>query len=316
MILKKKRIRSLTFLKSLINRGDKFTVGLTDPERFLGIIGNLGFSDTVEPGEAVLPSSEYGPISHFNAEGKYLVNRDKPMETAYRQAEWHWTEWHGQYDRVEQSKIVDVPYKRYPRTFIVPPSVELAIYKNTAGKTILAGPTLEFTATQDQIIIHVINLFLEIFGECEFFTENLDSIIKVPLRHLNWTILPPGQRPWQSLKKEVQPIIDGVPDGNKPVIEYRLETINKHKPDFAAVGRGGFRGYVVLGFEKEQLFVFESLFYGNATYVFNKDWEDLSKRTKADILSEGLQLDRIIHRKGWDTRMNNLLRNTRPKSDA
>ena len=46
---------------------------------------------------------------------------------------------------------------------------------------------------------------------------------------------------------------------------------------------------------------------GNATYVFDKDWEELSKLTKAQILDEGLQRDRVIHRKGWHQRIRHLL---------
>lgn len=120
-------------------------------------------------------------------------------------------------------------------------------------------------------------------------------------------MLPAGQRPWDTLKGEIKPILDQLPNGNRPVVEYRLETINAHKPDFAAVGEAGFRGYIILGFTKRNLYVLESIFYGNATYIFGKRWEELSKKTKAEILSHNLQTDRLIHQSAWGVKINELL---------
>ena len=148
---------------------------------------------------------------------------------------------------------------------------------------------------------------LELFGECQFFTGDLSKIVTVKLKRLNWRLLPPGKMPWPQLRKELEPLIRKAPAGNQPVISHRLETINKHRPDFAAIGQAGFRGYIVLGFTEKQIYTLESLYYGNATYVFDKEWEQLSKKTKAEILGEKLQRDRIVHRKGWESRIDRLL---------
>ncbi len=91
------------------------------------------------------------------------------------------------------------------------------------------------------------------------------------------------------------------------MIEHRLEAINKYNPDFAAVGEAGFHGYIILGFKEKNLYTLESLYYGNATYVFGENWEELSKMTKAQVLNESLQKDRIIHREGWDNQIAKIL---------
>lgn len=307
MIIKKKRIRSLKFLETLVKRGDRIVIGVSDIERFREALLMIGFSETLEVGQTILPAATFGPVSSFNAEGKYIKHKDQPMETAYRQIEWHWTEFHGPYDRVEQSDIRDVPYQRYPRTFVEPPGVEMTIQSTSSKYSIITGPKIEFASGNDRVVAHMINLFLEIFGECQFFTEKLDTLFKAPIKRLNWRILPPGQHPWPYLRKEIDEVLKDVPDGNRPVIEYRMETINAFEPDFAAIGEGGFRGYVVLGFKKTGVFVCESLLYGNATYVFDKAWEELTKKTKGEILSDNLQSDRIIHIKGWDDKVHRLL---------
>ena len=47
------------------------------------------------------------------------------------------------------------------------------------------------------------------------------------------------------------------------------------------------------------------------TYVFDRDWEDLSRKTKAEILQGNLQKDRLIHRTTWDRQVDALMRASR-----
>ena len=54
-----------------------------------------------------------------------------------------------------------------------------------------------------------------------------------------------------------------------------------------------------MGFPRLNLYICESTRYGNATYVFEQDWEELSQMTKADILSQNRQRERIVHNEGW-----------------
>ncbi|MFC1874656.1 hypothetical protein ACFLY3_00655 [Chloroflexota bacterium] len=271
------------------------------------MLDHIGFSPERLVGDSVLPASDFGPISRYNADGKVIVHKDQPMETAYRQAEWRWQEWRGRYDTEEQSKIVDIPYDRYPRTFVPPPSVELTIGKTASGKYAALSSSIELSAYGKNYAIHIINLFLEIFGRCEVFTESLKEMISSPLRRLNWRILPPGEYPWPRLKSQIDQLLQYVTAGKRKVIEYRLEVINSYGPAFYAIGQAGFRGYIVFGFPDRNLFVLESMYFGNATYVFAEKWEDLSKKTKAEILSQELQKDRIIHREGWQQRIHKLL---------
>ena len=275
---------------------------LNDP-----ILTRIGFALEPSIGDSVLPIPDFGPVSRYNAEGKEVVHKDQPMETAYRQAEWHWQEYRGRYDSEEQSKIVDVPYKRYPRTFVEPPSVELTMGKTASGKHAVLSSTIELRTSNKDSVIHIINLFLEIFGRCEIFTDSLKEMVPSPLRRLNWRILPPGQYPWPRLKSQIDGLLQYISAGNRKVIEYRLEVLNSYGPAFYAVGQAGFRGYIVLGFPDRSLFVLESMYFGNATYVFAENWETLSKMTKAEILGQQLHVDRIIHRQGWQQRVHKVL---------
>ena len=153
----------------------------------------------------------------------------------------------------------------------------------------------------------MINLFLEIFGQCEVRTDNLHEIFKAPVQHINWEILPRGTWPWENLLGQLEPIIKEAPEGNRELIADRWETLNGYQPQFYALGRAGFRGYIVFGFPDQHLQVLESIFSGNATYIFGDDWQRLSQMTKAEVLNDHCQKDRIIHRAGWHRRVEGLL---------
>lgn len=311
MIIQKKSIRNITSYISHIKSGSKIIIGITDPLRFSKTLKRLGFLEPYKEGQCILPAP-LGNVSRYNAEGKIIRHKDLPMETAYRQIDWHWTEWHGPH-RVGQSKIVDVPYKRYPRSFIAPPSIELTLSLNAKGVLLLTAPALEKNEENNELLKHVVNLFLEYFGECEFFTENLETILKTTLRRLNWVVLPQGEMPWERLEKEIEPIVKNAPEGNHKILYYRLKTVNALRPDFRAIGKGGFHGYIIHGFTKNKLYVLESMHYGNATYVLGESWEEISKKTKAEILNEKLQKDRIIHRVGWKKKVEEIIKRSQLK---
>jgi hypothetical protein len=304
MKIKKRRIRNLYSNLPTIKKGQKVVVGVKNVDDKEDYLKKIGFDD-IDIGVTVLPSPVFGPVSRFNANGRNLIHRDKPKEIGYRVVEWHWKQWHGR-STIDKSKLVDVPYKRYPRTFISPPSVELQLATSTKGDMVLVTPTYTI-GSEDEVLLHAINLLLEIFGECYVYTENLDEIIKTDQIRLNWKILPEGKQPWQKLKNELKPIISKTREGKRELIEKRLETINAFEPEFTAVGAAGFAGYIIMGFPSSKIFVLESLYYGNATYVLGTDWESISKLTKAEILDENLHKDRVIHRVSWFNKIKNIL---------
>jgi hypothetical protein len=307
MIIKGKRIRALDRHFKAVTIGTPIVLGIRDIECLNAKLTTVGFSSELAEGESVLPPTNFGPVSMRNAEGYVIIHRDRPKETASRMAEWHWKEWRGRYDSRECSKLVEVPYKRFPRTKVLPASVELRIQATTAGKKLVTVPLLDFNPTNHERILHCVNLLLEIFGECLVMTEGLDAIVNAPIKRLNWDVLPPGRLPWAKLKPALQPVIQRQPQGNQCLIEDRLETINRFGPEFLAIGRAGFTGYVIFGFPTKKLFAMESIHHGNATYVFGDDWENLSQLTKAEILNNGLHTARIVHLPGWHKQVSKLL---------
>jgi hypothetical protein len=306
MIIQKQYIRNLDLYLDASYQDKALVFGFKIESLSDGSIKRLGFSNTPSIGDGILPTAA-GPYSRFNAEGKWTVHRDRPMETAYREVIWHWKEWRGRDDTEEMSDIRDVEYKRYPRTFVPPPSIELKIGKTASGELAILSPAITLTSDTKAQVMHIINLFLEFFDYCEVFDESLDEMAVPPLRRLNWRLLPPGEYPWPRLKEQILGLIERTGKGKQEVLQYRLEAINSYGPEFRAIGEGGFRGYIAFGFPDKGVYCFESMYTGNATYVFSDDWAALSKLTKAEILSQHLQKDRLVHIAGWAYKIHSLL---------
>ncbi len=302
-MIRKTRIRSLNPYIKLIPDKPNVYVGVISPPALT--LKRIGFSDSPEAGETILPRP-VGKASRYNAYGKRIVHKDQPLETAYTTVEWHWTEWHGR-DKVEQSDFRDRPYKRYPRTSVPPPSLQLTIFTNTAGEKVALTPLINNWKASQGDLIHAVNLMLDIFGEATFFDDKLEQVIKAPIKSLNWKILPKGARPFAELEGHLKQALNRVKQGNRSFVDHRLDRLNSYKPEFTAIGQGGFTGYVVFGYPKKNIYVLESILYGNATYVLGNDWEKISKLTKAEILNDQLHKERIIHVRNWFEKIRKLL---------
>jgi len=290
-----RRIRRLGRHFRGVTPGQAVTIGLPvtpDMEARLRLIG----FDQLADGETVLPRV-VGSVSRYNAEGKEIVHRDRPKETVYRTVEWTRTEFHGK-DEQEVTDFVERPYQRYPRTPVLPPGVELTSTRTPDGHRIIVSSALVYAEESDELL-HTVNLFLELFREAHVLGEELRPVTLPPLKRLGWHILPPGERLWPQLREELAPLVQQAKKGQRQFLEYRLQTIAKYGPMFTAIGTAGFIGYVIFGFPKQDLYILESAYYGNATYVLREDWARLSQLTKAELVHGELHDLRLVHRANW-----------------
>lgn len=291
--IKQKRLKSLKKYSPLL-KGSNLIV-CVDLNENKSVATKIGFSNDLEQGDTVLPTV-IGNVSRFNAEGKEIVRRDLPKETHYNSVESpNWG------DSYNGTHTVELPYQKYPRDFIEPPSVELKI----SGDKIIS-PLMD-SNLDDQGLIHTINLFLELFGECILLNEKFEDFVKVPSKSLNWEVLPMGEMPWERLHGSLKPLLKKLDVKEKVACEERIKTLQSYSPDFTARGTAGFSGYLIFGFKNRDLYVCESIWHGNAIYVFEGGWEELSKKTKAEVLRGGLQKDRIIHAENWKEKLDELL---------
>lgn len=301
-MINKKRIRKLNPYRASLPATD--AVYVMSPNISETKLKRAGFGGDAADGQTILPPV-VGKVTLFNAEGKQLVRRDMPMETAYRVVEWHWTERHGN-EKVERSDFRDVPYKRYPREFVEPPALEITYMHDTEGNPSVISAKIDSWKENEDALIHAINVFLELFGECIVLDESKEQALPNDIRRVNWRILPKGEYPFSRIRDELRPVINRNKPGNRSFVNKRLERLNSFEPEFTVLGQNGFAGYVVMAYPDRNLYVLESVIYGNATYVLDKDWKAVSQLTKAEILHESLHKQRIIHRRSWFSKIRTL----------
>ena len=183
-------------------------------------------------------------------------------------------EWAGRGETREVTDFVTIPRERYARIKFEPYSVELFLKYDEQGQLMVMTDFISYCHDNEKLLINTINIFLTNFEECEILTENFENVMPTRTIKLNWEVLPSGDYPWKRIR---------------------------------AYGKSGFHGYVIFGFMHRNIYVLESVYPNNATYVFGKNWEELSKLTKAEILKENLQDVRIIHNNNWQQEIRDLL---------
>lgn len=258
----------------------------------------IGFPTVEYAGIKLIPKA-IGSVTRFNAEGRDELLKNLPKETYFHDA--CIKDWHGYYH------YVDMPGKRYKRNHIEGPCQEISLI-TIKGKNFAISDLLPNTPNGKDLIKHVVNLFLEIFGVCTILDKNkCPEVSAVPLKRANWQILPEGEIVWERVNR----LAGNIQDSSELVGQlqkYRFRTIIKYKPDAVYYGNGGFHGYLVFVFRKKNFVLMENMIYGNATYVFRDNWEELSKLSKAEIIKKNLQEKRLVHRGSWPMQIGNLLR--------
>lgn len=188
-----------------------------------------------------------------------------------------------------QERLVDIIKPCWPVIYFEPLEIKFILAKNKDDILFVT------TVPKDDIksnVVHTINLFVDVVGECVVSDE--DDFLEKKYTLYNWRILPEGILPHEFLER--------AKNHRKTkatfLQEYRLETLDKYKTEEIGQGINGFYGYFAYVFSK--ICVFESPIYGNATYIVKKNnWQELSKMTKKELFNDKLVLYKITHNKNW-----------------
>lgn len=262
-------------------------------------LSKTGFEGTPADGDTILPKT-IGPVTRFNAHGSFNIRKDLPKESRYiRTIRWRWKEFRGRHHFVEREGFKDIYKDCYVREPISAPGIEVT-YLSESNQ--LISPWFENTVDQHSVIKHTINIFLELYGNCELLGPDMVPT-HIPIRKVNWRILPPGEYPWDRLSEHLSRHLRGKSDGTKAVILDRQQTIYALNPTEISVGLGGFHDYMAYIFTPQRMVVLESIQKDNALYVFGQDWQHFAQMTKAEIIRGDLYRARIIHSTGWKDRL-------------
>lgn len=294
MLLKQTRINSLSHLSTFPPEA-KIRVCVRDVSRFLSKFIKFGFNEDDASGATILPAT-FNRYSFRNAEKYSTIDKSLPKEKYIQTLYWTRQEWAGRGETREVTDFTDIIRERYHRDYHDPFSVAFMLIIEGEQKSIVSDEIV-LSHDNNEKIMNTINMLLGLFGECTIESDEAD--IRTATIRLDWDILPQGSYPWETMKEEIESICKNSRKTHKQMMLRNCDAINKLNPDFRAYGRSGFRGYVIFGFTKRNLYILESVIPNNATYVFENEWEEISKLTKAEILNQDLQKTRIIHNANW-----------------
>ena len=294
-------IRSVKRLKTLARGVEVVHLVRALQEVEQELLRRIGFTSTPELGDHLVPAP-IGKISFHNANGGEITRRDLPKENRTVESFRSWKDWHGQEHSGYQSRTIEA----YPRESIEAPSLELSIIEIDDVKYI-ATPPISLNEEHSETATHAANLMLECFGELQMIDPEEAVLIAPKVRRLHWEILPEGIYPWERAKPLVEESLSRINSDNHDEIEFRMKVLADRNPNFFAVGIGGFSGYYVFGYSEKNLYILESTYLDNATYVFSEEWEQFSTLSKSEIINGAVPHQRIVHNKRWRFQLRQLL---------
>jgi hypothetical protein len=306
MTIRQTRIRNIEYHLASIPAGADFRVACELAEDAPAKMARAGFSAGAQDGDTILPAIR-GRVSRFNAEGSWVVRRDQPKEERYiRTVSWKWREYRGRGDYEEMEDFRDIYRMCYPRESVPAPAVEVTLV-TVEGRRFIVSPVLTNDAAHHENARHTINLFLELFGECDVVTVGLQAFAPPAQRRVNWVILPPGEHPWDRVGDHIREVVRGIAERSSAVILDRATTISGYGPASVYQGVAGFSDYLAYDFPARGVVILESIRRDNALYVLGEDWIAASQRTKAEIINQNIHQGRIIHTEGWKERLAEVL---------
>jgi hypothetical protein len=279
-----------------------------------GIYAHLGIvieGDQVVCGEPALPPADSGKWSGRNADGWDLKRTDWPMvqktyvfETPnFGDASTYGTHMHVWTREVYQHQVFE------PQGM----TISSELLNEAAADHVLIKFAVDPFLSKDQpefemMLLWALNVLQENTGVTGVFSSDADRQAFLGTIQLDWQVFPPGTIEEVIARLQSAPAnAHNAPDFDQHVRE-RVVLFNRLNPRAYLRGQGGFGSYFGAQFD-DDLVVFENLKYGNALYVLYEDWNEVSRRSRLDLLRDhDANFDRIIHTEDWEDRFTTLLR--------
>lgn len=190
-------------------------------------------------------------------------------------------------------------------------TIEASVLEDGGGEQLVVkfalSPMLSRGMSEFELmLLWSINVLQENTGVTGVFASDATREEYISTITLDWQIFPPGtvDEVVARLLGSARPT--NVADFEKQVRE-RVQMFEGFEPRAYIRGQGGFGSYFGAQFA-DDLVVFENLRYGNAVYLLYQDWNEVSQRSRLDLLrDQDAHFDRVLHTDGWQGRLTALL---------
>jgi len=271
-----------------------------------GVYSHLGFhlkDGNLEFDDQLMPDETAGKYSFFNVNEREIVRKDLPMIWKTFTVETpNFGDWsYGSHDVSWDREV-------YQREYIAPKDLEIKIEKIetlSGGEEYFIKFEIDCVLSdQDKSfqkdLLACLNLLQENVGLADIFETNASKEEYLATLNLDWEILPQGNADFI-----YKMISSRFPANRKTqeVLRDRIEFFNSLHPEKLIVGHGGFNRYLGALIE-ENLVIFENIRYGNAIYIMFENWEELSQRSRLELIQgTDKNFERVVHSENWKDRV-------------
>lgn len=272
-------------------------------------IGLTSSGDEIQTRGPVAPPADAGKWSARNAHGWDRKRTDWPMvqKTYYFEtpnfgdAATYGTHMHSWTRDVYQHQVFEPQGMMIEAEPLEDRGGELVVVKFTLTPMLERGQG-EF----DLMLLWAINVLQENTGVTGVFSSDATHEDFISTITLDWQVFPPG-----TAEETIARITGGARPANLPDFEKhvrdRVRLFERFQPTHYLRGQGGFGSYFGALFA-DDLVVFENLKYGNAVYVLYENWDEVSQRSRLELLRDrDAHFDRVIHKEGWEEQLTALI---------
>ncbi len=154
-------------------------------------------------------------------------------------------------------------------------------------------------------LLFMLNILQENVGSVDIFASSATREEYLGTIHVDWEVFPPGTA------EELTAAITkgrGMSLKEEAIVKKRVELFSRLRPRAYLRGAGGLISYVGAQYA-DDLIVFENVRYGNALYILYSNWEEVSKRSRLEIIKgTDLKYDRIVHANLWEEAFKHILK--------
>ena len=156
-------------------------------------------------------------------------------------------------------------------------------------------------------LLYNLNLLQENTGSVDVFPSDATLADYAATIRVDWELLPAGQL---GAHEAVARLLRGkrpMPPEQQVVMEQRMAIFSRLRPTHFIAGTSGFIRYFGAKYA-DDFVVFENVRYGNALYIMFEGWEQLSQRSRIELLKGDRNgFERIEHRDNWEDRLQAML---------
>lgn len=250
-----------------------------------------------------MPAASVGRFSDRNLNGWEIVRRDLPMiqkiyswETPnFGDAATYGSHTHWQKRDVYQREIFQPSLYKIEIELLNSPGTGIALVKFWIEQVFdRKSPSFE------NELLFAVNLLQENTGVSGVFRSDATREEFIGTQQLDWEIFPPGNG--EELIASLARRHGGLSPQARHDTKDRVRLFQSLPVERFIRGGNSFAEYFGALYAND-LVVFESLNYGNALYVLYDDWEDVSKRSRTELLKGTTKnYDRFPYTEGWQDR--------------